>query len=297
MQTQALSDRTGYIQSALAEVLAQHTARFDLRQDPRLTAAFEQPEQWVDWFQYESQAEGTVLRLQFNEGRIRQLLAESQIPAWTAKRPLTVVWLTLSGQWVTEDQTLFTQVQRASEQVGLPVVVPVLDLEELDAIQSTPLGVAQASQRYRGGAWVLADIKPVGGGWSASWHFGANQDLWHINVSADSLELLMNQGFTQTAQTLIQHDAEQKHVLVLEPLYISLQKVQTLSQFKNMMNYLTQLSVNESVSLVSIDKDVIVLELRPRGGIPALLQAIRAVPQMVLVPGGDTQNLMFRWLS
>lgn len=125
-------------------------------------------------------AAASAILLSYDPRTVERIAAELGLPYWGTQRPLALVWLALDdgGRRLlnAEDQPVGPAVQQRARERGIPLLLPLLDLEDLDAM--TPAVVwmqdhvvlQRASARYAVTLIGAIHIRsnPLGGA-GASW--------------------------------------------------------------------------------------------------------------------------------
>ena len=123
--------------------------------------------------------EGSSLVVDFDPLTTESRLREAGIPLWGANRPLLLVWwldeVDGSTTLVGDSQELAAPVQAAAQNRGLPIRLPLADLDEQLAATTENLGAAQpdglqvVSQRYAADALLGVIAQSSGDKWQGQW--------------------------------------------------------------------------------------------------------------------------------
>ncbi|MCY1271420.1 hypothetical protein D9M68_294500 [compost metagenome] len=144
-------------------------------QSPALAAVRKDPQQVVSQYGYE----GQELVVDFDPASTERSLRQAGVPLWGANRPAILAWwLNTSSEGnslVGDGQPSAESLQRAAQHRGLPLRLPLADLDEqlvgtpenLTAAQ--PDALRQASERYAADALLAVDAQEDGGQWQAQW--------------------------------------------------------------------------------------------------------------------------------
>lgn len=146
-------------------------------------------------FEYDEKVDGTLnLVVKFEANKINALVKELNLPLWGTRRPLVAIWLAIEDNWRRElvTQESYPQLEQliydTASRRGLPVVVPLLDLQDRALVGipevwgnfSEP--VEQASSRYRAERSITARLytQQDSDNWVLDWRF-TNDDLFEAN--------------------------------------------------------------------------------------------------------------------
>ncbi|URQ91670.1 DUF2066 domain-containing protein [Pseudoalteromonas sp. SCSIO 43101] len=146
-------------------------------------------------FEYDEKADGSLnLVVKFEANKINALLKDLGLPLWGTRRPLVAIWLAIEDNWRRElvTQESYPQLEQLiydkADRRGLPVVVPLLDLQDR-AIVGIPEvwgnfsePVEQASSRYSAERSITARMYQQADSetWILDWRF-TNAELFDTN--------------------------------------------------------------------------------------------------------------------
>lgn len=112
-----------------------------------------------------------LLKVNFNQGAINQLLSENNFAIWQENRPVTLVWMVVNDakdQHFIHDesqQPIALYFKQAMSARGLPIIFPMLDLSDSLQVQATDVtalnseAILKASARYSPDAILLVYIE------------------------------------------------------------------------------------------------------------------------------------------
>lgn len=290
---------------ALGQVLVKVSGDSQIGAQPAVQAALGHPADYVQQFAYQQaqtqtqpgpqshlpprtqgqrQPAGASLTLQirFDPVAIDRLLTANNLPLWGRERPLVILWVGVSrgnGQrFILGSQSdlphagAIKALEQAARARGLPVVLPLMDLQDQNAVHFADLSggfmgvVAKASARYGANAMLAGAVQPVGGRWRGRWHlrFRGQAQQWNsggaseaqaladgIGAAADRLAaMLAVSGGTGSGQ---------------QALFVRIDGVTGIGAFARLEHLLTGLTPIQSYRLVSADGNAVVFRVRPRG--------------------------------
>lgn len=161
VDSRANNDRASALQQALFNVLLLNSGAKELRGNAQIQTALANASSLVVQYSYEQSAEGLQLKATFEHDKVISLLREAGMPVWGKQRPLTLVWLAsdtdgerhlVADESVAEERQAFA---KASSVRGIPVMFPLLDLDDLMAVNVNDVRgqfadtVGNASARYQ----------------------------------------------------------------------------------------------------------------------------------------------------
>lgn len=139
-----------------------------------------------------SDTDARLLRVEFDEDLLLEVLRNSQVGLWSEIRPETLLWLVIDEdgkrQFYNTDSmpNIESALSLGARLAGLPVIYPMLDLEEQQKISvSEVLGVdsrnlLSVSSRYEVPAVMAGRLAKKGECWQGVWafHFDGKIKQW-----------------------------------------------------------------------------------------------------------------------
>ncbi len=216
-----------------------------------------------------------LLKAKFSGGALSQMLAEKGLPVWSQNRPQTLFWIAQDQRGrrdvVAEGQgqPLVSSLQAAGKYWGLPMLLPLMDLEDSSALNVSDLWgffagpVEAASARYRSGAITLARLyRDNAGRWTGSWQVRINgQQLQQGEIEANSEaewahQLMANVASTLASKYAITLDENSANAVKLE-----VNNVRTFKDYVDVTRVLQKLAPVKSVEPFYVSRDVVRFEL------------------------------------
>ena len=231
-----------------------------------------------------------TLQVGFDRDSINRVLAQNDLPIWGSERPVTLVWLTIedaAGQqsWVGADPALpeSRTLQQVAELRGLPLVWPVMDME--DRMLANALGnddqaaprLAALASRYRADAVLVGRARRgAGNELSVRWslHFGAMTTTTAgpvaegVHFAADELA-----GLFAASSGAVQS------------LVVDVAAVTDLRAYAETLNYLEGLTLVRSAAVEQVNGDSVRFRLQVLGDASLLSRAVRLGQRLVPVQG------------
>jgi hypothetical protein len=218
------------------------------------------------------------------------------------------------------DPTIPTLVKHLAQERGLPISLPIMDLEELANISVEDLwtpsitGVRQASQRYGAQVILIGRMVHHSDRWESNWQLLSQDEqapTWQIQ--GNTIEELVTQGITQTTQYLIGHYAMTKSPVnnlqmntdqnVERSIFIGIDNIQSGPDFIKVQEYLNNVDQIGGVSVHHIAGNTAVFEIKPKiQNKEQLEKAIVMEQHLVAISGSESLqssppiDLAFRWV-
>ncbi|VAW76776.1 hypothetical protein MNBD_GAMMA15-60 [hydrothermal vent metagenome] len=284
--------RQAALGQALATVLIRITGDKTVTSNEATQALLREPGRFVSQFRFnemqaEVRGEAPELRLwaQFDEVALTRELRNLGLPYWGRDRPDVLVWLAVDDQsdrFLVSDTSLnplVSELRAAAQQHGLPVSLPLMDLEDQQAVTFSDLWggflgtVQQASERYRPQVVLVGRVERSRSGWSGQWSMlgaGARQN-W--TAHAASAEDVIQAGLSETAGLL----ATQYAVVASDQTsrLVSVQGIRKLRDYAKVQRYLASLSPVEQVQVAMVADDEVQFSLRLNTSEQSLMRLIR----------------------
>jgi uncharacterized protein len=283
--------RTHAMKTALQEVLVRVAGQDAVLTTEAAKAMLKNPAQRVQQYRYftVSGSEPPVLKLwvRFDGEAIRQALQQQGVTYWGAERPDTLVWLAVEDRGkryvvAADDGTdVYHQIERAARQRGVPVLFPLLDLEDQSQVQFSDIwggffdNVMEASKRYNPQAVLIGRLnRSPSGGWSSRWHLAVAGSPSSWTDSRQQLDTLAQQGIADTADILASRFAVSQAGGNLETVTVSIKGVNTLADYARLSEYLAGLTAVVDVQVAKVAGTEIQYALQLNGSLQDLIHTV-----------------------
>jgi hypothetical protein len=285
LQTDRSDAQTLAYEAALSAVLVRITGAESAAGDEDLLGLFPTPARYV--LQY--RREGDTLIVSLDGPAIEALLRRAGAPIWSNDRPLTLVWLAVDrglgdreivAAGDPEDAGAFPadrnaglreQVLLAAQRRGIPVLFPLLDTEDLEAISFSDIwggfndALIDASRRYGSASILVGRVRTedmFGNRWS--YYYGNQQLNWTgtpdmvVNLLADALA----DRFAISGNERV------------DEVVLTISGVDSVSAYGSVQRLLAGVSAIESFRIDTVAGDEIRYIVRVQGGTDRLATAL-----------------------
>ncbi len=224
----------------------------------------------------------------FDEKAVKNTLWKQKLPVWGKTRPSTLLWVAVQDEEqrilldASEPTALLSYFEKQAEKRGVPILFPLLDLEDQININVTDVWgafkepIKNASLRYQPEAILTARLflDPFGS-WQARWtlYQGSDEIDWQVNAA--DLESVVIAGLDQLADRLAQRYAHVSSVQDDSEFLIYITDVKSLADYVRVSKYLNGLATIKRAELVQVKGDELVYRLDLRSSPQALKQAIK----------------------
>ncbi len=314
---------------ALQVVLAKISGSQDIGNSTSIRRAITSPEPYVESWSTQTRAntinaDGTTnpqqrleIVVNFYETEINRLLDENTIPLWPANRPETLVWVVVEdelegrrmlGSSDLTDSTTLTAIRYLAERRGLPLLFPLLDLEDQLQLNSNRLweldeaAILRASQRYQ--AESILSIRLFR---SLSGELLAKSIYFFRDNTFEYEQFELNEtDFLRGSINLATSELSQYYAVLLSGLEDSVQVnlqvdgIDSPAAYSALLNYLNNLNGISSYQLNQAVNGSLFLKLETGGQLRQLVETMALQPalqsQAELRREGDDVYMHYRWV-
>lgn len=292
------------VRAALERVLTKVTGSADVLADPAMRKLVTQADRYLQQYRYREVAPdgadraGPERRLwvRFDRQALVDTLTAREQPIWGDARPVTVVWLVVeeAGErrmvGAHDNSPLVESLREQARVRGVPVVLPLLDLQDRAAVEPAELWggfrdvVAAASERYNGQATVIGRVSRLEPGvWRAQWTLFTGSKRLRWSTPMGGLQAIAEAGINGTAEAFAARFA-QTHGAGTE-LRLEVAGVGDLAAYRRTLDYLAGVDGVRRVRVERVTPDTLVcrlgLEVQPESvartiGLGATLEPVAA---------------------
>lgn len=310
VKSQSEPQRAAAAKHALADTLVRVSGATNAVDNPIVRQALVRAQDFVYEYSYAStdemlstldgeQVAASRLQFKFSAPLIEQLLRDANLTFWPSNRPTVLVWLvagTATGRDVVSDLAAMTVLRDRAHERGLPLMIPLFDLEDhlampADALwQNQESQIREGSERYAADAIVVVRAREL-----ADAHWSADWQLLHVDGSpsfsseGDSLEALLPAVIDNVADYFATRYAISPSEVGDANVVLQVNNVASFADYKKVEGYLAQLALVRRTQLASLNADGLTLKLFTEGDV-ARLQHTLALGG-VLIPSSDSVSL------
>ena len=285
------ASRDAALSLALEEVLLRLTGSTDSLATPEAQGLLKKPGRFVEQFRFRETSadagrpEQLSLWVQFDGVALAREVRAAGLPYWGRERPDLLLWLAIDdrGQRYLMSETVepgATNARAAGRHHGLPLTLPLMDLEDQRAIQFTDVWggfmgtVAAASRRYRPQVVLTGRLerRSASGDWRTAWQLtdGNNSQSWKGHAA--SLDEAVDRGLGDAAEWLAVRYAvvsgdSGMHSLVVE-------EVSSLEDYARVSAYLGSLSPVDKINVLRAEDREVEFSLKLSADVSSLQQLI-----------------------
>ncbi|VAX05417.1 hypothetical protein MNBD_GAMMA26-1544 [hydrothermal vent metagenome] len=297
VEGQETGQRNKAIIEAFKRVLVKITGNRGIIDHPKLAKDIRKAPRYVQQYRYrlvqveipEKVAVPPVrmLLVSFDENAVNRLLRQRGFAVWGHMRPATLVWLsTEQDGWRTlvipeADELIMSGLLTATGERGMPILFPLMDLEDQAALQVSDIwggfadSIQRASNRYGPDAVITGRLVKVGPGlWRADWtlYLQGEELLW--DSKGDSLAMAVEAGIHSGIDVLASRFAPIAGDDNIGGVHLRVAGIADLRSYARIKDYLMGQGIVEQAALAFVEPDAVTYALQVRGDQRALEQDI-----------------------
>ncbi|MCW3174041.1 DUF2066 domain-containing protein [Shewanella subflava] len=277
--SRADSARSSALKEALASVFLKNSGSPSVVMNPMVKAQIENPEALLIQYGYSQVNEDLIFKASFDHQGVINILRQANLPVWGAQRPLTLLWVTMAENNETvilsdsSQNPLRMDFATESSNKGIPVLLPLMDLDDLMAVTPTDVKgmfinpVNIASSRYQADYFAMVDIDESQG------KLRFQLALYNKAHTGALLQpIIMQQGeavdvtsATKRIVTLLANYYISQYAIASSgnnlETSVSFTGVSSMKQVVEIEKYLKQLSAVKEVAVSKLSKDTITYKL------------------------------------
>ncbi|MCH9643443.1 MAG: DUF2066 domain-containing protein [Gammaproteobacteria bacterium] len=306
---------------AFANVLVKISGNQQVMTLPQIQNVMSQINQYIQSYSYESKLdqEGNkqlLVKINFDENGINNLLSQANQPIWTQGRLKTLVWLSVDDGQQTPyilsmglNNALGQALQADVAQRGLKVLLPVLDLQDQNYINTDTTKafdqqkLLSAAERYGVKVVLAGDIKQVAPQqWQAQWLLLMNNQPLNWSNQASSIDDLVAQGVNNLANIMVNQYAISTNNGLQTQVSLEVLNVNSLNEYVALLKYMRHLSAVSKVDVENMANSTVVLNVTTVGGSQALNNTLSNDDVLKPIPSSLTQgahaaDLYYQWVG
>ncbi|MEN9583528.1 MAG: hypothetical protein RLZZ616_534 [Pseudomonadota bacterium] len=294
---------------ALGEVLVKVTGKRDILTQPAVVKALAAPGDYVQHYGYQDVGPVKFLKADFDVAKVNALISQSKFALLGPARPQVAIWLVINEgeRRLLPDQSSdgwAAALRAQSQAMGLPVSIPLMDLDDNMAVNATDVWgrfadpILKASQRYGAEMVVLGKLTPEGETWNIDWGLygpkagGEQAELTRGSGSGTQVEVA--QGFADgLAAWLVQNYGARISGVASSQTLV----VEGLSGIDGMITVQKMLQGMASVTKVEIGQlegDKVTFHLALQGDKAELIRGLQLESRLRQIDDNDS-GLRYQW--
>jgi hypothetical protein len=298
---QSAVERAAASRSALERVLVKVSGNADIAQLPKIEPLLSNAEKLVQRYQYRtapspapgtedadtSTAPGQLLWESFDRRTINQHLYDAGVSVWGINRPATLLWLAIEdgrhrylvgGDNRPDVQTMLST---EAQQRGLPLNVPLLDLQDQGALAVADVWgdfsdvIFKASSRYQPDAILVGRVYATAAGkWQSQWTLYDHGKVSTWGAGPAAQDAVISAGIAGAAGQFAKRYALELTPGVANTVMLSVENVATLADYARVERYLQSLDPVADVQVARVEGPKVGFRIKLRGPTRGLIQTL-----------------------
>ncbi len=298
---QGAAERERGFREALGEVIVRMTGVSGSRANPEVRDLISNPDRFVQTYRYRTldddererlaeredlaEAPSHELRVTFSGSRLEEALRASEVPVWGKPRPELLLWVGVDdgreryivGEDDGEDARHVLAEQ--AERRGLPLLLPLLDLEDRDRIGFIDIrgpfldAIEAASARYGADTRLIGYVNRRGEDeWIGDWTLldGDRETRWRMR--AQERDTLLAAGVDGATDRIASAAAGRVGERITLRIHVG--AIGSMADYVRVAEYLGGLARVEQVAVASLDADTVRFDMVFDGRLNQLQRAI-----------------------
>ncbi|MGZ8240374.1 MAG: DUF2066 domain-containing protein [Methylobacter sp.] len=264
-KSQSAGERDIAIKEALTIVLSRILAGSNILQHPAVQTALADASHYVRQYQYSLMESGSdanssarAMRVLFDEPSLLNLVKTGRLQMWHETRPETLLWLVVeeNGQrsFFKADMMpeLDSALHRMSRQTGLPLLFPLLDLDEQrelsvsDVLSAYPHSLLAVSERYGVVSILAGRVVKMQGCWKADWAFYFDETIEQWLKPCATLNEVILTGMQGVYDRLSKYYAVKPYTLDPGSVTLKVSGIRDMKDANRVTGYLKSLAMVKS---------------------------------------------------
>lgn len=310
--TQSRAELARATRQGLQTVLIKVSGSAEVVKKKPIIAAMSRASSFIKQYRYEYQrateddGEQAVVLIEYEPQLLDQLLRQSGQPLWSSNRPTVLLWLAIDdidGRRFASrelDGDIFAAIEASASRRGLAVTLPDLDLQDMVALpvedlwQLNEYAVKPAAERYGADTLLIGRAsKLTNGEWLGRWLYSYDQQQLSFDGEALSAEGYLGAALDQVAEQLAGQYAVAPVNIAQGGLMMAVSGIVNFVDYARVIKYLESVAAIRHANVVSIDGDVMVVQLTADGLLTQLQQSLALGKRLKAVQVEDYQGDYF----
>jgi len=228
-----------------------------------------------------------LISLYYEPRLINNIIQQSQMPLWGSNRPVTLLWLAIEENFERriihesyQVNPIEMQIQKDSIRRGVPIILPLMDLEDELKISMSdiwgrfPSPISEASLRYSADSVLFGRIQLQGEQWNGKFGYLNQGSESSFELVEATPELIISKMMDNIAELLCEKYCVVEEVGLKNEILMDVSDINSFTEFKQLESYLKGLSSISKVELVSVVEHRTLFKLTLLGQLESVLEGI-----------------------
>ncbi len=311
VSSQDEQQRNQAIEQAFIQTLNKISGTADLLQNAAIKAAMPSSQKLVEEFSYLPsglQATPFFLKVKFDPKSMRKLLRQAKEPIWDKNRPLVLVWLLVElpdhPPEIVDNQSnneYGLLLKKQALQRGIPLLLPMMDLNELNEVSITDLRsrsltvLQKASARYNSDGLLIGSIERQDKKLIGHFRLSVGQEQGDWELSGDTAPLLIEALSNKLATTLASRYASVQTEEISSSFLLVVKGISEQEDFENLLRFMKHISLIRQMEVENVLGDEVSFRLEVQGAQQAFMQEA-SVGQHLKLQMEKENELTYLWM-
>ncbi len=328
-------ERQGAFSKVFSQVLIKVTGNSEVLTLPQIRRALNNADDYVDTWSYRSiadsdlaltasadaigagaSAQSVALSVTFFEPEVLSLLETANIPLWPGNRPYTLVWLVVqeelgAKQIVGASSNSYPEImallETESRNRGLPVLLPILDFEDMRAVSADDIWdmdaekLLLASRRYQSESILVVRLfRTLSGEVFGKSNYLFRDQVFEVEMFEQSAET-----FIRGSVSLATDEISAYYAVLLSgtdssiEVNLTVEGIKSAEDYAALLEYVANLTDVNNYQVAAVENQTIMLRLSTGGQIRQLVETIALSrtlePLDDLIRDDDQVYMTYQW--
>jgi len=297
-------NRSAALQQVLRKVLVRVSGNRGVLNAAAVPQVLQEAGSLVQKFRYRSQAAPPesgeagekFLHARFDPAGLHRVMARHGLPVWLAQRPRVLLWVATEENGVRrllnvgEDIALQGLLRQRARERGMPLQVPLLDLEDRAAITASDIwsgyadAIKQASSRYPHDVVLSGRMRSLGNGrWSGEWRLWREGRYFDMTADAGGMVGVLVSGI-DLAQDQLASGAATSAVARADLTRVLVEGVYGLEAYSRLLRLVAAITEIQSLVVLEVSAEGLLLGAQVERGRESLARELEAIPELIRLP-------------
>jgi hypothetical protein len=302
--------------AAFDQVLVKVSGNAAVMTLPAIEAVIPKINNYVESYSYATQTDAQgkqtlMLHVVFDNKVVKQVLQNAGQAIWGSNRPLTLVWLALpqGGQTTVlasdDNDDLMTTLKQAAMSRGVPVIFPVMDLEDeanvaqITSALPTTDQLQQIAKKYGVNSLLAGNIVNSVEG---EWRLVLNGTPYEWQTSGVNTAQVVRNAIDRAADMMVNQLAPVGGKNLENTVTLQISGVQNLHDYVDVVAALKKLTPVAEVTVSDMSNNMLLLKVKMVGGVDELVGALKNTDNFAALAAPATAapghvDLFYRWTT
>ena len=228
-----------------------------------------------------------ILKIQYNAGKIINLLRENGQSVWGEHRSEAAIWLAVrdgSNRYVlkqSDASLLRNSAELSASRRGLPLIWPIYDRKDQQRLSFADVWAAfgeqvkVASKRYTKGPAIVGRLSWTGSEWKGDWSLFVENSAYSWSLSGSDYNSVIAEGVDLSADKIGEHYAVLDRTDITEPdLLVEINNIDSVQSYRKIQLFLEDLTAVRQTRVARVDQGQVVFRVDLRGDIDDFIRLV-----------------------